>query len=442
MDWPQGQLDAILTHERAHARRHDPLFLWLALFNRAVFWFHPLAWWLERRLSALAEEACDAAVLEQGHDPREYSQYLLELARAVQRAGTRVHVVAMAMPGSYLPQRVRKIMDGVRALRISRTRMACTALACAIPAVLFAAGSLDHIPQTLPLVPLPARPLPQPPVLLAQAPAQAKAPEAAAKPEFDVAVIKQNKGGETNLQGLAPGEGQGSVLPGGQFTMRNQTLKTLLGFAFYPQYQRFRDSLIIGAPAWVDTDRFDIVGKAPPNLPARECFFSNFCLPDKALALMLQGLLEKEFKMVDHQEQKPMDAYALVLGKGGSKLQKAAGSGERNCRRIVGGSDDPAAKGLSSIEAGFVCANITMPEFAALLPDMAGGYIHTEVVDLTGLPGAYDFRLAWTSAALIDQGGLTVFEAVEKQLGLKLDSRKLPLPVTVIDHIEKLADDN
>src|SRR5580698_7197060 len=109
-EWTREQLDAVLTHEREHARRRDPLFQWLALLNRAVFWFHPLAWWLERKLSALAEEACDAAVLERGHDPCAYSRYLLELAREVKRAGTRVNVVAdavaMTMPGSYLPQRV------------------------------------------------------------------------------------------------------------------------------------------------------------------------------------------------------------------------------------------------------------------------------------------------------------------------------------------------
>ncbi len=123
----------MLTHEQAHARRRDPLFQWLALFNRAVFWFHPLAWWLERKLSALAEEACDAAVLDRGHDPREYSRYLLDLARTVKRAGTRVNVVAMAMPGSALPQRVKNIINGVRPPSLSRTRLACAALACAIP---------------------------------------------------------------------------------------------------------------------------------------------------------------------------------------------------------------------------------------------------------------------------------------------------------------------
>ena len=71
--WPQRQLEAILAHEGEHIRRRDPLFQWVALLNRAVFWFHPLAWWLERHVSALAEEACDAAVLARGHDPGEYS---------------------------------------------------------------------------------------------------------------------------------------------------------------------------------------------------------------------------------------------------------------------------------------------------------------------------------------------------------------------------------
>src|SRR5215471_20012614 len=66
-EWPPQQLDAVLTHEREHVRRRDPLIQWLALVNRALFWFHPLSWWLERKLSVLAEEACDAAVLARGH---------------------------------------------------------------------------------------------------------------------------------------------------------------------------------------------------------------------------------------------------------------------------------------------------------------------------------------------------------------------------------------
>jgi uncharacterized protein (TIGR03435 family) len=155
---------------------------------------------------------------------------------------------------------------------------------------------------------------------------------------------------------------------------------------------------------------------------------------------MLRTLLEEEFKIVDHQEQKPTSVYALVVDKGGPKVQRSARPGDRFCKRIAGGTDDPDAKGLSPIEAGFICTNMTMADFADLLPEMAPAYLDRLVVDSTGLKGAYDFKLVWVGAALIDQGGLTVFEAMEKQLGLKLEARRVPITVTVIDHIEKLDD--
>jgi TonB family protein len=142
--WPQAQLNAVLTHEDEHARRRDPLVQWLALLNRAVFWFHPLAWWLERRLSALAEEACDAAVLARGHDPFQYSEYLLEMARVVRQTGARVNVVGMAMPGAFLPQRIRRILEGGPAQRISRVRIVCVAVACAVVSTVFTAGAVDY----------------------------------------------------------------------------------------------------------------------------------------------------------------------------------------------------------------------------------------------------------------------------------------------------------
>jgi len=66
-EWPREQLQLALTHEQEHVRRRDPLFQWVALLNRAVFWFHPLAWWLERHIAGLAEEACDDAVLAEGY---------------------------------------------------------------------------------------------------------------------------------------------------------------------------------------------------------------------------------------------------------------------------------------------------------------------------------------------------------------------------------------
>ena len=149
-DWPAAELDAVMTHEREHARRRDPLVQWLALLNRAIFWFHPLAWWLERRLSWLAEEACDEAVLACGHDPRNYSEYLLEMARTVERTAGRANLAGMAMPGSFLPQRIRRIIEGVSAPPISWQRIVCAAAFSTIAAVAFAACTLDHVSQRAP----------------------------------------------------------------------------------------------------------------------------------------------------------------------------------------------------------------------------------------------------------------------------------------------------
>ena len=143
-EWSQTQLDAILTHESEHARRRHSLVQWLALFNRALFWLHPIAWWLERHLSALAEESCDNAVLLCGHDPREYSEYLIDMARSVNRSGGRLNIAGMAMPGSSLPRRIRLILDSGSVPQVSRMRMASVCVACAISCTAFAAGNLDH----------------------------------------------------------------------------------------------------------------------------------------------------------------------------------------------------------------------------------------------------------------------------------------------------------
>jgi hypothetical protein len=144
-EWSRAQLDAVLIHEREHARRRDPLVQWLALLNRAVFWFHPLAWWLERRLAALAEDTCDAAVLARGHDAQDYAEYLVDIARAVTRAGSRVKVVGTAMPGPRLARRIEQLLNRTSAPRASRTRMVCTVAACAVSSAICAAATLEPV---------------------------------------------------------------------------------------------------------------------------------------------------------------------------------------------------------------------------------------------------------------------------------------------------------
>jgi outer membrane protein len=131
--WSAKRLAIVLEHEHAHTARRDPLVQWIALLNRAVFWFHPLAWWLERHLATLAEEACDAAVLARGHSPADYSEQLLDFARMSGRRPM-PHLVAMPMSGSALPTRIAKILDG----RIGRPGSRTAAAGAAALAILTA----------------------------------------------------------------------------------------------------------------------------------------------------------------------------------------------------------------------------------------------------------------------------------------------------------------
>jgi uncharacterized protein (TIGR03435 family) len=233
------------------------------------------------------------------------------------------------------------------------------------------------------------------------------AQETARLPEFEVASIKLNKTGST--QSTETG------LPSGQVSARNIPMMTLLTFAY-----DVREDYIMGGPNWLRSDRFDIIAKAPPDTPRTN------------LPLMLQALLAQEFKLKIHREQKPMDVFVLTVGKGGPKIQSAAGSGAADCQRSV-------------TQEGFAeatCKNITMAELGKRLQSLAPGYVDREVVDQTGLQGKYDLKLDWVSRITIDQqGGLTMFGALEKMTGLKLEERKIPMPVIMIDHVEKLPEE-
>jgi uncharacterized protein (TIGR03435 family) len=156
---------------------------------------------------------------------------------------------------------------------------------------------------------------------------------------------------------------------------------------------------------------------------------------------MVQTLLAQEFKLAVHTEERPMDVYVLVVGKGGPKFQKSAEPGQVDCKRTLDaqkaeqGADHPFVEG--SFQA--TCKNVTMAELGEVLRGYAPGYINKNVVDQTGLAGQYDVRVVWAPRTLLDKGGITMFEAVDKMLGLKLDSKKLPMQVVVVDHVEKLA---
>jgi hypothetical protein len=144
-EWPRAELDAVLAYEREHARRRDPLAQWLAALNRCIFWFHPLAWWLERKLAVLAEEACDAAVVAGGHDPRDYSEYLLNQARAIHRAGARVAMHGSAMGQGSLSKRIQRLLEEECIPDLGRQRAVLATALCAFAIGVFTACQLDRV---------------------------------------------------------------------------------------------------------------------------------------------------------------------------------------------------------------------------------------------------------------------------------------------------------
>jgi len=148
VSWDDAELSAVLAHEEEHVRRRDPLVMALALVNRAVFWFHPLAWWLPRELSRLSEQACDAAVVSRGHDGDVYASCLLRFARRTAEAGGRVMPMAMAISGAGLRQRLR-LLAGPPALPSRARRLAVIGACGALAVACAAAVPVEAQPRAL-----------------------------------------------------------------------------------------------------------------------------------------------------------------------------------------------------------------------------------------------------------------------------------------------------
>lgn len=148
-EWPQEKLAAVLAHELAHVRRRDPLVAFAARLNCCVFWFHPLAWWLERRLGADAEHACDEAAVRQMGQPRRYAEILLDMADAVRRHGGRISWQGIGVGGNgLLGRRIDRIVGGELFSDPSRARRLGVALGCVavILAVVACREQLKSVP--------------------------------------------------------------------------------------------------------------------------------------------------------------------------------------------------------------------------------------------------------------------------------------------------------
>jgi len=146
-EWDDAKLDAVVAHEVSHVARRDALTQRLSLLHRAIFWFSPLAWWLDRHLADLAEQASDEAVLSCGADCADYARTLLGFFEALQAAPGRVwwRGVAMAKAGQ-AEQRVERILAWRGAITMNlkksgvKKSLAAGIIAIAIPIVYLAAS--------------------------------------------------------------------------------------------------------------------------------------------------------------------------------------------------------------------------------------------------------------------------------------------------------------
>ena len=290
----------------------------------------------------------------------------------------------------------------------------------------------------------------------------ANAPDVAAKlppappMEFEVAEVKPV---DPNVRQTGPV--QLGVLPGGRVNLPGIPLRLIIGLAW--NIPTNPNNQIIGAPKWLDTARFDIIAKLPSELAPS----SGTTVPLQDLGAALQALLIERFKMKVHFEDRSVDAYTLVADK--PKLKRADPSARTACRAPANTAFAITASG-GMPSRPFNCQNITMAQFADQLQTIAGTYVVHPVVDATGLEGAWDFTLSFSpippqqlttmmagaraslppgGAGPADNaasdpigGGVSLFDAVERQLGLKLEIRKRTLPVFVIDHIEEKPTEN
>jgi uncharacterized protein (TIGR03435 family) len=182
-----------------------------------------------------------------------------------------------------------------------------------------------------------------------------------------------------------------------------------------------------------------------------------------ALRPMIRALLVDRFKLVTHLEDRPVNAYTLIAVK--PKLKKADPASRTKWQEGAAPDSKDAKNANPSLGRLVTCQNVTMAQFADLLPGIAPGYLHTAVVDATGLEGGWDFTFSFSPMGLLQGGGgrggdgggapsasapeasdpngaLSLFDAMTKQLGLKLELRKRPAPVLVIDSLERKPTDN
>jgi uncharacterized protein (TIGR03435 family) len=377
-----SQLEAVIAHELSHIRRRDNLFAAIHMLVEALFWFHPLVWWLGTRLVEERERACDEDVLRNSSPPESYAEGILKVCRLCMEAPP---PCVAGITGAGLARRIERIMTPSSARPLGRVHK-----------LLLATAAVSAIAAPLVTGALTVRPA------LAQPKASGKAAA------FDAVSIKLAHPGAL---------GTGVVVDPGRLRLINLTLKQCISEAF--GLADFR----ISAPDGLPSERYDIVVTVPGHT-SREF--------DPPLQAMLQGILTERFHLTVHREEKVMSHYALVAAKSGPRLTPS----EQPGYSTRSGPGTLIATGLSLDNmADYLTRRLDRP-----------------VIDATGIPGRFDLKLNWSPdetqsnpempnpnqpPAAADETRPSIFRALEEQLGLKLEGRKGPLEILVVDRAER-----
>ncbi len=449
--WPAGiserledaHLEAIVAHELCHIRRRDNFAAALHMAVEALFWFHPVVWWLGARMVEERERACDEAVLHWGKEPGVYAESIL---KACEFCVASPVACVSGVTGSDLKKRIFRIMTERGGLKLDLRQK-----------LLLGAAALVAI--GVPLV-----------FGLANPPQSAGSSQAAEvtgpAPKFEVASIKPGKaamvGRHTAFIRMEDPPNDG------RFYANGPTLRLLLRAAYDVQ-----DSQIVGGPSWMNTEQFDIQAKADDSVNAQLKKLS----PAEGLALkhrMIQALLTDRFKLTIKHETKNLPIYALVVAKNGPKIQpsKDDASGPQGVPGGMMFRNQPGALAQVTFQGA------SMSSVAQILNQQLG----RTVIDKTGLKGKYDFTLKFApdpalmarmmgpkgpgpgpgpgpgasaapgagaeagavpgmASGAPDVSGPSIFTAIQQQLGLKLVSQKGPVDVLVIEHAEQPSED-
>jgi bla regulator protein blaR1 len=392
----RAQLSAVLNHEWQHVRRRDNLSGLIHTIVQGLFWFHPLVWVVARHLSAERELACDAAVLESA-DPDDYAEGILNVVKFYWNSAPGF---STGIASADLKARIELIMGNK-------------------PTTPLGSGGRLVVAATLTTM-LVA------PVLAGWLTAQAVAPQnnsflgiaTTAEKTFDVATIKPNKSGSVEWRLGPPGRGQISIV--------NMSMIDIIT-------QSFRTSrpMVFGGPDWIRSTNFDIVGRGP-----------DAGVGNPEVWEMMRSLLIERLRLRYHVEEREMPVYVLTQARGGHKLTL----GEN-------GFCAPA------IKEGRACGDIMIPPFGIAVNNMPIGSILSglarrtgrPVIERTGLTGRYDVRVMFLPdgerlEGLGDLSGVPaefrpqdmgLFEAMEKQAGLKLEPARERVHVLVLDSVEQ-----